>query len=666
MPSKVQQKKLNILLIEDNPGDERLVREMLRSIKDIEMHLDHADSMASGKEVLASSQPDIVLLDLSLPDSQGLATFQNLRDCVPNIPVIVLTGREDATFGLAAVQDGAQDYLTKSEINDRLLLHAVLYAVERKKAAEALRSSEANLRTIITSNADGIIVMDHAGSVLFVNPAAEVLLNRTADELVGQPFGFPAVDSGAVEIELVRRDGTTPVVEMRTVRMEWQGKKVLLASLRDITERKKMEDALGKANSKLKKTVAELEKANKTILQQQKSVIEEERLKLLLQMAGATAHELSQPLSVLLQSVDLMQDDVEDPERLERHINLVKESGGQIKDIVRKMQKVPRYEVKSYDADTFIINFDPEIAVLSVEDLVEDFEKIKKLLKDNPRINILHAKSIEEAFQSLKSSQVDFVLLDHILPDGNSLEFFKLLDNNEVEIPVVVITGQGDEMIASQIIQAGAYDYLPKERLGKKSLSRCIMNALEKHRLKQEIKHAMDRMARMAVRDELTGLYNRRFFTEALEREVARAKRYNSGLVLCIMDLDDFKQINDTYGHPAGDMLLSQFGRMLNDCFRQSDLVCRYGGEEFAVILPSTSSKNALKVCERFRKTIAEHVFTYEAESFNTTVSTGIAALSNNYLKNPDELVSVCDRSLYRAKQSGKNQIVVFTEVTPP
>jgi len=125
-----------------------------------------------------------------------------------------------------------------------------------------------------------------------------------------------------------------------------------------------------------------------------------------------------------------------------------------------------------------------------------------------------------------------------------------------MEIPVVVTTGSGDEMTATRVIQAGAFDYLPKEFMTRETLSRSVSNALEKGRLNKELKKVREKLTEMATIDDLTGLYNRRYAMEALETEIERAKRYHTPLTLCMIDLDRFKNVNDRYGHPAGDAVL--------------------------------------------------------------------------------------------------------------
>ncbi|MBN1843862.1 MAG: diguanylate cyclase [Deltaproteobacteria bacterium] len=530
---------------------------------------------------------------------------------------------------------------------------------ERKHAEEALRVSEARLKQIIEKNADAIIVVDRDGIVQFVNPAAESLFGREAKNLQGESFGFPMV-AGATEIDIVRKDGERATAEMRFVETEWEGKSAFLTSLRDITNRKQMEVSLERANQDLKQSMEESRTANQKILQQQKSVIEEERLKVLLQMAGATAHELNQPLMGLLGNIQLMRLNKDTPEKLAGHMDIVEEAGQRITDIIRKIQDIRHYDTKPYPGGTPIINLDQKLNIFIVEDSVEDFERIETILNTHTGITLSRATTIKDAVQLLDNGHVDLILLDHVLPDGNSLDFLRIMDEKVTGIPVVVITAHGDEMVASQVIQAGAHDYLPKERVSDQSLSRSINNALEKGRLKREIKLAMKKMVEMSTRDDLTGLYNRRYFMEALEREVARAGRYEFEIVLCMADLDHFKRINDTYGHPVGDRVLSEIGRMLKKCFRQSDLVCRYGGEEFAVILPNTRIEEARTVGERFREMVAGYAFEYEEAQFQMTVSIGIAKLDGSESKTPMELVAKADEALYRAKGGGRNRVKVY------
>ncbi|OQY04854.1 MAG: hypothetical protein B6I22_08665 [Desulfobacteraceae bacterium 4572_123] len=414
------------------------------------------------------------------------------------------------------------------------------------------------------------------------------------------------------------------------------------------------------ANTSLKQTVEELKKTNLKIVDQQETLIEEERIKVLLQMAGAKAHELNQPLMALLCGIELMESDKESPDKLANHLTLVKEAGDRISEVVKKIQTIHHDENMAHLDQTSIVNIDQKMIILSLEDSDDDFEMLNAVLSDHEQINLSRSNSIEDALQVLKQNHFDLILLDYLLSDGNGLDFLRRMEKEGLEIPAVVITGQGDEMIAKQVIQAGAYDYLPKNRIGESSLLRVINNTLEKARLKREIKNAQEKLTMMSIRDELTRLYNRRYFNEVIEKEVSRAMRYDTDLVLCMIDLDYFKKINDTYGHLAGDMTLSEIAGMLKKCVRQTDLCCRYGGEEFTVIMANTDTKGAGKVSERFRKMVAHQLFKHNSSKFHCTVSVGIAAFNPELKQSSTELLEAADYALYKAKAQGRNRVVTI------
>ena len=532
-------KKLKILLIEDDPGDAHLIRKMLIESKSAYFELEHFDRLSTGLEQLAQMEIDLILLDLNLPDSQGLDTIVKAHAKAQIIPVIVLTGLEDENLAIKSISKGAQDYLVKGQIDSGLLIRAIHYAVERHR----LRSK--------------------------------------------------------------------------------------------------------------------LKKANQKILEQQKELIDEERLKVLLQMAGATAHELNQPLMVLLGNIELIGMYKSDPEKLSDCVAAIEDAGNRISDIVKKIETIRNYETKAYPDGSEIISIDQDLNILSIEDDKMYFSMLKKMLSNLGMTEVSQAVNIKEAKTLLTKNTYALSLLEYKLPDGDAFDLLRFMKEQDIQVPVVVLTGQGNEAIASKAIQTGAYDYLSKENINESSLSRSINTTLERFRLNREIKMAMK--AEMSTTDELTGLYNRRYFTEALEREIARAKRYGTSLVMCMMDLDYFKRVNDAYGHTAGDMVLAEIGNILKDCIRKSDLACRYGGEEFAVILPDTDVKKAKTVCERFRKIVAGHPFKHNLSQFNITISMGITSYNSLMDQSPIEIMELADKALYQAKEAGRNQLVEYT-----
>jgi two-component system cell cycle response regulator len=406
----------------------------------------------------------------------------------------------------------------------------------------------------------------------------------------------------------------------------------------------------------------ELRDANRKVLDQQKSIIEEERLKVLLQLSGATAHELNQPLMGLLGTVDLIKME-KDPEAVLDYVEKIEVAASRISSIVQKIQTIRYDEVIPYSSSVSIINIDQKINILVVEETDSDFEAINNILMENENINVGRAKTIEEAFGIIKEQQLDLLLLDYFLPDGNAFEMLERMKEERVEIPAVIITSKGNEVIASKIIQAGAYDYLPRDSLTSNSLSRTIMNTLEKAQLKTQVKAAYDRMVDMSIRDELTGLFNRRYFIDAIDTEMARSQRYKTDLVLCIFDIDHFKNVNDTYGHPAGDTVLSKIGKLLKASIRDNDIACRYGGEEFAILLPHTNIEEARIMTERFRELVGSYNFVHNEAHMNVTVSIGIAQYQSGKEKSSGMLIEQADVALYQAKEDGRNRSIIFDEM---
>lgn len=164
----------------------------------------------------------------------------------------------------------------------------------------------------------------------------------------------------------------------------------------------------------------------------------------------------------------------------------------------------------------------------------------------------------------------------------------------------------------------------------------------------------------LSVTDGLTGLYNRRHFESNVEREFLRVKRYHAELSLAMLDIDHFKNVNDTYGHQFGDYVLKEISGMVIESFRKTDMIYRYGGEEIAVILTETPLENSLIPLERLREKISQHEFTYNGQSINMTISIGVSEFCEE-TKHERDLIKFADNALYEAKQGGRNKLVAFS-----
>jgi len=166
-----------------------------------------------------------------------------------------------------------------------------------------------------------------------------------------------------------------------------------------------------------------------------------------------------------------------------------------------------------------------------------------------------------------------------------------------------------------------------------------------------------------AITDGLTGLYNHRYVHERLEQEIERSNRYHSSITCVMLDIDDFKKVNDLYGHPFGDTVLVGITRLIREAVRRTDLVGRYGGEEFLVIMPQTSAEEALPIAERIVSMTANHAFVFKGiVSLQTTVSVGLATYPSveHGVTSKSSLLSAADQSLYKAKRTGKNKAVTW------
>ena len=166
----------------------------------------------------------------------------------------------------------------------------------------------------------------------------------------------------------------------------------------------------------------------------------------------------------------------------------------------------------------------------------------------------------------------------------------------------------------------------------------------------------------LALTDGLTGLLNHRAFYERLKQEFERYRRYGSNLPIIIADSDDLKKYNDTFGHPVGDEILRKIGEIFRETSRETDILARYGGDEFVILLPQTNAENTVNMARRMKERIENYEFAIQGKKFNTSISMGISTVPQDYIETPQALFESADRALYQAKRAGKKRIVVASE----
>ncbi len=426
------QRSIKVLLIEDNPGDARLVRELLTEEGD-RFGIVLAGSMREARDQLNADTFDVVLLDLSLPDSHGFGTISCIRAQAPAMPLIVLTGFDDADFAVAAVEAGAQDFLVKGQFEGGTIRRAIRYAITRRTLEEQVRLSEERLKGIIELAHDGIVVIDEGYRITLFNPAAERL------------FGYPAAEVLGRSLDLLLPD----------------------------------------------------------------RVIEPHR-----RFLGEFARDLTGS---------------------------------------RAMTDRPAVTGKRSDGTEFAA----EISI--------------------------------SQFSS---------------PTG-------------------------------------------------RQFTATVRDITERRR-------AEDELRRLALTDALTGAANRRHFMERAAFEFARMRRYGNPVSLVMLDVDHFKRVNDTYGHAAGDAALILLVKCCRALLRDTDLVGRLGGEEFALLLPDSTDEDAFLVAERVRLNLADLEIAAEGSAFGFTVSMGVACCKPGDTS-IEQTIGRADRALYRAKAEGRDRTLTAT-----
>jgi signal transduction histidine kinase len=290
---------MQVLLIDDNNADVWWVREMLLASPHLSYDISTADNLKDGLELLALRKPEVILLDLSLPDSEGLDTLTQVLSHAGNTPIVVLTGVDDQKIANQAIVIGAQDSLIKGQINAHGLDQCLRYAIERQRQrtklamyAGILEASEANIRCIIESSSDGMVVLNSRQKVVFANPAAEDLFEQTMEELSGETLSLPIVPGESIEHEIVIGERTR-IVSVETASIYWKEGPAHLATLHDITSLKQAEARMSRIAVELSRTTTDMEELAYTLTEEVDDLLSSatDRLAKVTELAGELGPE---------------------------------------------------------------------------------------------------------------------------------------------------------------------------------------------------------------------------------------------------------------------------------------------------------------------------------------------------------------------------------------
>lgn len=283
-------------------------------------------------------------------------------------------------------------------------------------------------------------------------------------------------------------------------------------------------------------------------------------------------------------------------------------------------------------------------------------ERIQGYLKGH-KVDLL-TQPADAVFQ-VSGGQYELVLVAMSLTDFDPLRVCSQVRTLEQArtLPIILIAEEADRPKVVRALDLGVNDFImrPVER---NELMARVRTQIKRHRYAIELRHSVNQTMALAVTDDLTGLYNRRYFDRHLSVMLGKAQEQDRDMALMILDIDHFKAVNDTHGHDVGDAVLKEFAARLKRNIRGVDLACRFGGEEFVVLMPDTDVRQAEAVAERVREAIAERGFEVsQGRPLSVTVSAGVT-LNESLSDTPETLVKRADVALYRAKREGRNRVV--------
>ncbi len=293
--------------------------------------------------------------------------------------------------------------------------------------------------------------------------------------------------------------------------------------------------------------------------------------------------------------------------------------------------------------------------ILAIDDSPEIHRLLDARLR-NEGLTIHHASDADEGLAKARELLPDLILLDVVLPTTTGFALCRTLktDPRTAHVPIIFLTGTSDFENKVQGLDLGATDYVTKPFDAAELCAR-VRSALRN-------KRCVDLLAAKAQLDALTGMWNRGYFNQRLSDELAATRRYGRKVSLIMLDIDHFKLLNDEFGHPVGDRVLVAVGEVISACVRTTDAPCRYGGEEFAVILSETDKEGGLIVCGRIQEKLAE--LTVAARDRKVTVRASLGIVSSQSLEpasiTPERFVESADDALYQAKLDGRNRICSF------
>lgn len=695
MPLSGSRSPRSILLVEDNPGDQRLFEELLAE-GELDVDVRTASSLREGIRALREDPPDLAVVDLGLPDSQGPETVRRITEAAPRVPVVVLTGQDPAESGPAAVRAGAQDYLHKDGITARGLVRTLRYAMLRVRASEEIRRRERRFSAVLAHVSDVISVVSREGTVRFVSPSASRVTGYPAEQLEGTNIlekfheedrdrvarALAELAEGASDERVVRgrfrhADGSWRVLENRGRRPPADtGIEGVLVVSNDVTDEERQ--------------AAEIEEQRERL----ERVLETSADGLIL-FDGEGNFTYANPAA-------------------EEMLGLEKAS------IAERTYNDPRWAITDPHGGPFPDEELPVARVLStgepvrhVEHAVERPDGTRRILSVNAAPlrdgegairggvaslrDVTRQRETEQQMRLLAtavSTMRTGVLITgpNLEPPGPKIQY--------VNQAMTKITGYSREELIGEtprLLQGPATDRRETDRL-KRVLSKGrvfegetvnyrkdgtpyhlrwqvtplrdddgeITHFVSVQEDVTERKRAEEQLRYQALHDPLTGLANRTLLQDRLKQGLSRMARRDRHLGVLMLDIVQFKRINDRLGHTAGDRVLTAFGRRLEESMRDEDTVGRWGGDEFVLLFPDFDGLSGLRAAwKRIEKTltrpldVAGEIVQVDVRGGAVLCGEGEASGSVES-EDPEEILRFADLALQASRERNTPGLEIF------
>ncbi len=665
--------------------DSRLVREVLKDILEQDAQVQVVAEAENGAEAVdrcAELRPDVILMDIQMPVMDGIEAVKKIMESNPT-PIIILSATVhpgEVRSAFSAIRAGALDALAKprglaiaenyAEVAQKILARIKLYALVGKrkgwgKGGEggapalsdipirstkvvAIGASTGGPRTVVDVLSSftkefpcPILLVQHmssgfmAGFAEWLNREIEMDVMFVEEAMVLEP-GKVYIPPDGYHMEVAR--GAAVLKEGPPVQSCRPSVDVLFKSVaKEYKDRAVAILLTGMGKDGAAGSLA-VKKAGGTV------IVQDEATSVIYGMPKAAVDLDAVTLEVPLGSISAA---------------VAQAVGGETNEVETEPVKQAAHEILVVDDSATMLAMVSDVLI-------------------NHGFKVRQAENGKLALEEVVRSRPDLVLLDVMMPEMDGYAVCRRLREDREYLPVLMITAKGDPHDLVLGMEAGADDYISKpfeemELIARvKSLLRIRTlqkqlytqnSELEgKNKELERLAHALDsankELTLLSVTDGLTRAYNHRHFQERLRAEFSRAERYATVLSCILIDLDHFKKVNDSYGHPAGDQVLIRIVEILKESVRNEDLVARYGGEEFVLLLPETGGARALNLAHRIRERVqGELIPISKDEEVSITISLGVSNYApNGTINSPDQLISAADEALYRAKNNGRNR----------